>query len=96
MICKVKVVFPLLSGPYISIILPFGTPPIPSAISSPREPVLIGSAFTIGLSPNLTIAPSPQDLLIPFMAASRAFALSSMIVVSFAFAIPFLFKIILS
>ena len=30
-VCKETVVFPELSGPYISIILPRGTPPMPSA-----------------------------------------------------------------
>ena len=38
-ICKVKVVLPLLSGPYISTILPLGTPPTPKALSIPKEPV---------------------------------------------------------
>ena len=39
MTCKVSVVLPDDSGPYISIIRPRGSPPTPSAISSPKEPV---------------------------------------------------------
>ena len=48
-ICVARVVFPELSGPYISTILPFGTPPIPKAISKPREPVDIDSISTLVL-----------------------------------------------
>ena len=38
-----NVVLPDDSGPYISIIRPRGTPPIPSAISTVRAPVEIDS-----------------------------------------------------
>jgi uncharacterized protein YjdB len=42
-ICSAIVVLPELSGPYISIILPLGTPPTPNAISNGRQPVGITS-----------------------------------------------------
>ena len=37
--CKESVVLPDASGPYISITLPFGTPPIPNARSIDNAPV---------------------------------------------------------
>ena len=39
--CKHNVVFPDDSGPYISIILPRGKPPIPRAKSNDKEPVFL-------------------------------------------------------
>ena len=55
-----NVVLPEDSGPYISIIRPRGTPPIPSAISTVRAPVEIDSiCFFAEASPSFTIAPSP-------------------------------------
>ena len=37
--CNAKVVFPPDSGPNISIIRPFGTPPTPKATSNEKHPV---------------------------------------------------------
>src|SRR3989344_5803537 len=48
------------SGPKISRILPRGNPPIPSAISRPREPVGIASMPVFGRSPSFIIASSPN------------------------------------
>ena len=41
MTCSASVVLPELSGPKISMMRPRGRPPMPSAISSPSEPVEI-------------------------------------------------------
>src|SRR5215213_1875686 len=73
-----SVVLPEDSGPKISTIRPRGTPPMPSARSSARDPVGIASTLTVPLSPSLIRAPSPNSFLIPLTvfssAASLAFA----------------------
>ena len=70
MTCKVNVVFPLLSGPNTSIILPRGNPPTPSAESRPIEPVEIALTSTRGLSPSFIIESSPNLVLIAFKVSS--------------------------
>ena len=62
--CKAKVVFPEDSGPKTSIILPFGTPPTPKAISNERHPVEIASTSRVAVPPNLIMDPSPYSLFI--------------------------------
>ena len=64
--CVARVVFPELSGPYISTILPFGTPPIPKAISKPRDPVDIESISTgsLGLDIALGIGGVPKGRIV--------------------------------
>ena len=56
-----SVVFPEDSGPKISTIRPRGTPPMPSARSSAREPVGIASTLTVPLSPRRISDPSPNS-----------------------------------
>ena len=75
--CCARVVLPELSGPYISIIRPLGTPPIPKAISNAKEPVGIASTFTVALSPSFIIAPFPKSFSIFSIANFRALLLSS-------------------
>ena len=59
--CNVKVVFPEDSGPNISIILPFGTPPTPNATSSDKQPVgIMLSLILTWSSPMRIIAPLPN------------------------------------
>ena len=71
-ICNARVVFPDDSGPYISIILPLGTPPIPNAISSPNAPVGIASIFIAWNSPSFITDPLPNCFSICPIAASNA------------------------
>ncbi len=71
--------FPLASGPKTSTTLPRGTPPMPSAASSDREPVgmtpcVSRAAMSSLLSPSFMIEPEPCDLTICCSAASRAFS----------------------
>ena len=71
--CKANVVFPELSGPYISTILPFGKPPIPKATSKPSDPVDIActSRFT-PVVPNFITEPLPNAFSIWPIADSKA------------------------
>ena len=57
---RANVVLPLDSGPYISIILPFGYPPIPRAISNDNDPLEIVSISLCSLSPSYITAPLPN------------------------------------
>ncbi len=75
-ICNATVVLPDDSGPYISTILPFGTPPIPIAKSNVNAPVEIASIFNFAFSPNFIIEPFPNCFSIPAIANSRAFSFS--------------------
>ncbi len=59
-ICNATVVLPEDSGPNISMILPFGTPPIPVAISRGSAPVGIASILNFAFSPSLIIEPLPN------------------------------------
>ena len=63
-VCSATVVLPEDSGPYISTILPFGSPPIPTAMSSPIEPVDITSIFIEVASPSLITEPLPKSFSI--------------------------------
>jgi len=74
--CSARVVFPDDSGPKISITLPLGSPPIPSALSRAREPVDITGTSTIGLPPSFIIDPLPNCRSICTIAVSTAFSLS--------------------
>ena len=59
-ICKATVVLPEDSCPYTSIIRPLGIPPIPSAISIPRQPVGIAATLSCLLeSPSFMMEPLP-------------------------------------
>ncbi len=79
------------SGPYISTILPFGTPPTPSARSSPNEPDGNVSTLRCALSPSFITAPLPYAFSICAIAFSSAFILlSSLDVVTAVFAILFI------
>ena len=76
------------SGPYISITLPFGKPPIPKPISKPREPVGIDSISTTTPSvPSFIIEPLPNDFSICVRAVSSAlfFVLSDALSLSTAY-----------
>ena len=78
MVCSVRVVLPEDSGPNISVTLPLGIPPTPSAISSPKDPVDIAGTSAGPLSvPNLMIAPFPNCFSICERASSNAFILCS-------------------
>ena len=80
-ICRATVVLPLDSGPYTSMIRPFGTPPSPSAISRLREPVGIVSIFIFAPeSPSFITEPFPYAFSICVNAASNAFSLSSLFI----------------
>ena len=61
---SVKVVLPEDSGPYISTILPLGSPPMPKAISKPSEPVGIAGIFSCLFSPIRMTVPEPNCLSI--------------------------------
>ena len=87
-ICNASVVFPELSGPYISIILPLGTPPIPNAISRLKAPVEIASTFIALNSPNFITEPFPNCFSICPIAISRACLFSLFSLLSFAIFIP--------
>ena len=65
MICNARVVFPEASGPKISVTLPRGSPPIPSAMSRENEPVEIHGTFLgSSESPSRMMAPSPNSFRI--------------------------------
>src|SRR3990170_962781 len=75
MIFKTSVVFPEASGPKISVTRPLGIPPIPRAISKPKEPVEIAAtlpAWEAICSPSFIIEPRPKDFSICSMALSSA------------------------
>ena len=57
-------------------ILPFGTPPMPSAASNANEPVGIASTFISGRSPRRMTVPLPKFFSIWEIAVSSAFFLS--------------------
>ena len=57
-------------------IRPLGTPPMPSAASSAREPVGMASTCISGLSPRRITVPLPKFFSIWAMAVSSAFFLS--------------------
>ncbi len=71
-----SVVLPEDSGPKISTIRPRGTPPMPSARSSARDPVGIASTLTVPLSPRRISEPSPNSFLMPLTALSSAASLA--------------------
>ena len=73
---SVNVVLPELSGPYISMIRPFGYPP-PSAKSKLKAPEGITSTSTLWASPNFIIDPSPNCLVIWSIARPSALSLPS-------------------
>src|SRR3954447_23655984 len=79
MTCSASVVLPELSGPYISMTRPLGRPPMPSAMSSPREPVEITSmSDAASREPSFMIEPLPKARSIWPSAASKARCLSIM------------------
>src|ERR1700754_2633211 len=82
-----SVVLPEDSGPKTSPMGPRGAPPIPSARSSASEPVGIEATLIVPLSPSRISEPSPNSLLIPVTALSRAasFAFASLAEASFKF-----------
>src|SRR3989339_2023033 len=76
-IWRASVVFPDDSGPYISMILPRGTPPIPSAKSRDGAPVGIAATSTLFTSPSFIIDPSPKRSLISLTVSSSIASLFS-------------------
>ena len=93
--CSASVVFPEDSAPYISIILPLGTPPSPNAISRFILPVEMTFIFIFWFSPSFMIEPSPNSLCICFIAKSSTFALSLKALSSFS-STAFFFAILYS
>src|SRR6185503_799772 len=76
--CRVNVVLPEDSGPKISITRPRGSPPTPSAISSPSDPVEIAGISTeASAPPSFMMAPFPYCFSIWDRARSSARFLSS-------------------
>ena len=57
--CRARVVLPEDSGPYISMMRPLGTPPMPNAMSSDREPVGMDSTTMPVFSPRRMMEPLP-------------------------------------
>ena len=90
--CSAMVVLPDDSGPYISIILPRGMPPTPSAKSSSKQPEgIVDTDIFDAASPSLIMAPLPKSFSIWLNAISNAFAFSIAIVLCFLpFAVFFL------
>ena len=81
------VVLPEDSGPYTSIILPFGSPPIPTAISRPIDPVDITSIAIDVASPSFITDPLPNSFSILPNAWLSAFSFSCSILI---YIIPFI------
>ncbi len=79
--CKARVVLPDASGPYISITLPRGKPPIPSALSRASELVEITGTSTTGRLPSFIMDPLPNWRSTWDIAVSNAFSLSGEIVI---------------
>ncbi|MOA40908.1 hypothetical protein D3C78_1628260 [compost metagenome] len=71
-------VLPDDSGPYISMIRPFGNPPMPKAISNPKEPVEMASIGSIAVSPNFIMVPLPYDFSSLSNVSCKAFSFSSL------------------
>src|SRR5438105_5039712 len=72
-----SVVLPEDSGPKISTTRPRGSPPTPSAMSSPSEPEeTVSTSIERSFLPSRMIEPLPKLRSICESAASRAFALS--------------------
>ncbi|MNN09691.1 hypothetical protein D3C81_1225830 [compost metagenome] len=78
--CVANVVLPEDSGPYISMIRPFGTPPIPKAISRPKDPVEIASIGSTAVSPNFIIEPFPKFFSNLSNVSCNAFNLSVLLI----------------
>ncbi len=75
--CNATVVLPEDSGPNISITLPRGNPPTPSATSSARHPVEITLIPGLTDWPSFIIEPLPNCFSICSKAISRAFSFSN-------------------
>ena len=85
--CKAKVVFPLDSGPKISIIRPRGIPCPPKAISNDKLPVRIPSTQVFLSAPNGMIEPSPNCFSICCRAVFRfGFSLKTSLALLFSLA----------
>src|SRR6266581_8992331 len=86
-VCNMSVVFPDDSGPKISMTRPRGSPPVPSARSSPSEPD--GMTGTSGggasVSPNFMMDPLPNCFSIWAIASSMARFFSSRSAIAFSF-----------
>ena len=72
MMCWAIVVLPDDSGPKISLMRPFGSPPIPRAISSEIAPVGMESIASRSREPSFMIAPRPNCFSMVRIAASTA------------------------
>src|SRR5215471_6390078 len=78
--CRQSVVFPEASGPYTSTTRPLGSPPTPSAMSSPSEPVdTTDKSLCTWASPIFMIEPLPNCFSIWASAAASALLLLSSI-----------------
>src|SRR4051812_46207278 len=76
MACSATVVFPELSGPYISTTRPRGRPPMPRAMSRAIEPVGITSIGARTSSPSRMTEPLPNWRSMLASAVSRALSRS--------------------
>ncbi|MNY43985.1 hypothetical protein D3C86_1789740 [compost metagenome] len=61
-------------------IRPLGTPPMPNAISRPKEPVEIDSIASTVVSPNFIMAPLPYDFSNLSNVSCNAFNLSGLLI----------------
>src|SRR5438445_3182282 len=86
-VCNMSVVFPDDSGPKISMTRPRGSPPVPSARSSPSEPD--GMTGTSGggasVAPSFMMDPLPNCFSIWAIASSMARFFSSRSAIAFSF-----------
>ena len=76
MMCSDSVVLPEDSGPKISMMRPRGTPPTPSATSTPIDPEEIELMAANSFAPRRMIEPLPNCRSICVRAVSAAFNLS--------------------
>src|SRR6266849_11129148 len=84
-VCSMSVVLPDDSGPKISMTRPRGSPPTPSARSSPREPVgMTGTSVGISAVPSFIIEPLPNCFSIWAIARSMARFFSSFSAIVFS------------
>src|SRR3989442_1318519 len=85
-VCSMSVVFPDDSGPKISMTRPRGSPPVPSARSSPSEPDgMTGTSGGASVAPSFMMDPLPNCFSIWAIASSMARFFSSRSAIAFSF-----------
>src|SRR6058998_3913512 len=85
-VCNMSVVFPDDSGPKISMTRPRGSPPVPSARSSPSEPDgMTGTSGGASVAPSFMMDPLPNCFSIWAIASSMARFFSSRSAIAFSF-----------